>query len=291
MIKIVLCDMDGTLLPFGRRQVSERAMAAIRELRSAGIEFGVATGREPVDLRSFFHDDESCYRTGVMANGKIVDVEGERVLERPLDHGALVRLAEFASTDPSYALITYVQDADERGRACTRVMVNGSTRDEVLAFYRRAGLSLAETGPCEVGPVADGKIMTAAFACLDEHPDMGRLRERLGEAVPEFDYVLPAPTVLDVLPRGWTKADALRVLEERLGIGPEEVAFFGDSENDIAMMDAVPVSFVVSSGSHVAQTAARYRIGDAADDSVAKVMEAIARSGGEVAIPEDAMPR
>ena len=37
MIKLVLCDMDGTLKPFGRDRVSGRSVRAIHELRAAGI--------------------------------------------------------------------------------------------------------------------------------------------------------------------------------------------------------------------------------------------------------------
>ena len=75
------------------------------------------------------------------------------------------------------------------------------------------------------------------------------------------------------------------------GITRDEVAFFGDSENDVALMGEVAHAFAVSNASMVARSAARYHIGDAADDSVAKVMEAIARSGGALEIPEDALPR
>lgn len=49
----------------------------------------------------------------------------------------------------------------------------------------------------------------------------------------------PSPQFFDVLPRGWNKATALVPLLERLGITRDEVAFFGDSENDVALMGEV----------------------------------------------------
>ena len=65
MIKLVLCDMDGTLVPFGAERVSDRTLAAIRSLVHAGVRFGPASGREPIDLKTFFSGDESLYETGI----------------------------------------------------------------------------------------------------------------------------------------------------------------------------------------------------------------------------------
>lgn len=290
LIKLVLCDMDGTLKPFGLDRVSPRSIRAIHELRRAGIEFGPATGREPVDLYDFFGGDDSCYATGIMANGKIVDVDRERVLAKTLDHAALKRLEAFCLGNPEYALVAYVPAPDKGGRPQARVIISGATADEVEAYARRTGITLAEGS--EIASIPEGEILTAGFAYMGESEDaMGELRNRLAAAFPEFDFVRPAPTFFDVLPHGWTKASAFEVLLQYLNISRDEVAFFGDSENDVAMLRAVGASFAVSNGTRVAQGAARYHIGDAADDSVAKVMEAIARSGGELTIPEDALPR
>ena len=158
------------------------------------------------------------------------------------------------------------------------------------AYARRTGLTVSEGR--RLGHVPDAKIVTAGFAYMGESAEpMGAIRNELRERFPEFDFVRPSPQFFDVLPRGWNKATALAPLLERLGITCDEVAFFGDSENDVALMGEVAHSFAVSNASTVARSAARYHIGDAADDSVAKVMEAIARSGGALEIPEAALPR
>lgn len=67
MIKLVLTDMDNTLIPFGAERVSPRAMDAIRELRAAGVEFGPATGRDTQELMRFFGGDDSAFQTGILS--------------------------------------------------------------------------------------------------------------------------------------------------------------------------------------------------------------------------------
>ena len=51
---------------------------------------------------------------------------------------------------------------------------------------------------------------------------------------------------------------------------------FGDSENDIAMFDAVPYSVAVGNACPEAKAAARFEIGDCRDESVAKALLEIA---------------
>ena len=46
MIKLLLSDMDGTLLPFGATTVSQRTHEAILAAQQAGIHFGPASGRD-----------------------------------------------------------------------------------------------------------------------------------------------------------------------------------------------------------------------------------------------------
>ena len=62
--------MDGTLLPFGSRVVSERTHSAILSALDAGIAFGPASGRDYADLADAFDGDARCFSTGIMANGK-----------------------------------------------------------------------------------------------------------------------------------------------------------------------------------------------------------------------------
>ncbi len=57
---------------------------------------------------------------------------------------------------------------------------------------------------------------------------------------------------------------------------PDEVAVFGDSDNDLPMIDAVPNSVAVANANEVVTAAARWHIGAAADDAVAGALYQIA---------------
>ena len=61
---------------------------------------------------------------------------------------------------------------------------------------------------------------------------------------------------LDFNPKGSSKGAALKILAEHLGISTKEMIAFGDSENDIAMLQEAGVSYAVESAKdHVKEAA------------------------------------
>ncbi|RYD20609.1 MAG: hypothetical protein EOP88_14410 [Verrucomicrobiaceae bacterium] len=55
-------------------------------------------------------------------------------------------------------------------------------------------------------------------------------------------------TIFEIMPWETSKASALRILTEHLGFGAENVAVFGDGENDIPMFDWAGRSFAMAHG-------------------------------------------
>ena len=106
------------------------------------------------------------------------------------------------------------------------------------------------------------------------------VRSRCKEACPELDFPSPVPFFLDVVPAGWSKVNGLDALLGSLGVTLDEVAFIGDSENDVTLLEKVPNSYAVAGAMPEAKAAAHHLIGDAAEDSVAKLIEQIVQQRG-----------
>ena len=118
-------------------------------------------------------------------------------------------------------------------------------------------------------------------------PQMVALRDELRAAVPTLDFVFPVlnGVFIDILPRGWSKGRAVEVLAAHLGVSLDEVATFGDSENDISMFEAAGHAVAVSNASADAAAAARYHVGAADDDAVAAALEDIAAAATSGEMP------
>lgn len=281
MIRLVLCDMDGTLLPFGCREVSRRTIGAIEELRHAGVRFGPASGRELEDMTGFFGRGSVTIENGILANGRYVLADGQVVYRRELDREALQKVVDYAVSQRDCGLVTH---GPVRPDGSSERLLLGASAEEA------AGMRTSEGGRVDVSLVPelpDCPILTVGFLCSGSADRLSEVRRDLAVTAPELDFVSPAPGFLDVLPHGWNKGTALDPLLEALGIEADEVAFFGDSENDLALMHRLPNSICVENGSDEAKRTASFRIARDLDDAPAQVMEAIARSGGDLAIPDE----
>ena len=78
--------------------------------------------------------------------------------------------------------------------------------------------------------------------------------------------------VVDVNAGEWDKGDSVRLIANYLGISLEEVVVFGDSENDLPMIETVPNSVAVANADSDVSSAARWHIASAKDDAVATAM-------------------
>lgn len=299
-IKLVLSDIDGTLLPFGFKRISRRSIDAIHALQARGVHFGPSTGRELEDLIKFFWDDARCVDTGISANGKMVHVDGELIYRRPLPHEVLVRLVDFirpiegvvmnfytpltaellseqplgksslgATTLPAQPL-----DAQPQGERAPRELVFGAIgKDEAGLELISRSLGLPFLGG--VFEELPEELTTCGLILSLDVVNPLPLQAELTERFPEFDFLLSAPYVFDVVEKGWTKASKLSLLLDALGVSPEEVLYFGDSVNDLTMLKQLPNSCCMANGADEAKVAATWVIDSCENDGVAKVLEAL----------------
>ena len=276
MIKLVLSDLDNTLLPFGQPRVSPRTIGAIHEVLGAGVLFGPATGRDTVEITRFFDGDESCFMTGVFSNGKRVRARGAYVQTTLISHDALVRISDALDAEKGMFVVCYPDETDITNPAfCVR-----ATREEVAPFEKRS----AFVGTL-VDEVPDVPFIAATIACPGGPERMDRCRALVAEAAPDMRIVSPVPSWFDILPAGVSKGAGLDVLLDALGLRPDEVAVFGDAENDLEIMGKVPYAVAVANATDEVMRVARYRVGASADEGMADALLEVARAARAQELP------
>lgn len=268
MIRLALTDLDDTLVPLAQHGLAPaRAIEAIHEVIDAGLRFGPVTGRVPSDVHRTFGGDERCYATGAFANGQMVRLDGEVIHREFCPMEALQRVADIMDDVGEGALALY--DVEGTGNAAWFV----SRSPERVA----SGFGWA-LGSYESRPVVEAPSLKANVHVEGTRDHLVRVRDLLRDEVPDLDFVFPSRTapLIDITPRGYGKGSAVVLLAEALGIGVDEVVTFGDSENDVTMLSAVPNSVVVANGSEEAKRVARWRIGPSADGAVSDALLDIA---------------
>ena len=273
MIKLVLTDMDYTLTCPERMQVSDKALAAIHRLQELGVRFGPASGRDQRDLTNMFRGHTECFATGLMSNGKKVFVDGKLIHRVVLDRPALEHLMAALRTMPGTWLITRSPHGD---KAC-----GISPQD-----FSKTSWS-ADPAIKPLPGLPEWELSTAGIMWDPDDPavDGEAVHALAEEAAPEFHYLSPAPGMLHVLPAGWTKASGVRILQEALGLEADEICAFGDSDNDLAMMEYLPNATAVANANKAVTRASRWHIGSTFDDAVADALAELARAAESGGVP------
>ncbi len=78
------------------------------------------------------------------------------------------------------------------------------------------------------------------------------------ELVPHFDVIEHNPQLIEVVPKGYTKATGIAQVCDMLGIARENTYAFGDSTNDLEMLTYVGHGIAMGNGAPAAKAAAEY---------------------------------
>lgn len=262
-IKLILTDIDGTVLPRGQKVVSRRTIAAIHAALDAGLVVGPASGRGFAWIPAFFGGDDACCATALATNGMQIYVSGEKVMEQTLPAAALERVRAITAETPGAGLICFDDMVP---------LVASGTRGDLTRAFPAYGEKCVE-----LGRLPDFAVVKANVFFGGDEAGMAELVARLNAEVGALDVDRAMPTYSNIMPRGWNKGAAVRWLADHMGVGLDEVVVFGDADNDLPMFAAVPNSVAVSGASPEAAAAACWHIGACEDDAVAAAIEALAR--------------
>lgn len=261
-IKLILSDIDGTIMPRGRDHVSERTRLAFHAALDAGIAAGVASGRAVTQIPPFFSGDAACCATCITTNGLAIYHDGERIAYGLPARTALERLMDVLGDVPRAGLVAF--EGSQPYLCC------GERADMASVVYDYAQVAIERAG------LPDFEIQKANVFVDGDMPQTAALCAQLNDAFEELDFDVPMRGFLNIMPAGWNKRSAVRRLCDHLGISTEEVAVFGDAGNDLAMFEVVGHPVAVAGATPEAAAAARWHIGRCEDDAVAQAIEALA---------------
>lgn len=261
-VRLILCDIDGTLQPAGPYSSGPRVVSAFHAVIDAGIRCGAISGRNMERVFRAFDYDEACCATAVGSNGMEVRLDGETIRLEHLPREAIQACVDVMRDVPN----SFSGVADENGYHLITGSVEGLIKGDPKRFR------MEETG----GVVPD--IDTPKYNIFLER-DLGRTLEllaRLREAAPGLDFLMERPGAIDAINKGCGKASAVQLICDRLGISLDQVVVFGDSGNDVDMLSYVPNSVAVANASEEAAAAARWHVGSVHEDAVPTAIEELA---------------
>lgn len=261
--RLILTDIDGTILPPGQPEISRRTADAMEAALHAGIRIGVATGRAREWAAPLLRGRERLTETMLATNGMQVFLDGQLLHEELITRDEIARLMDFLPQLPHAGLVCFDGGIPQ--------LVAGTLEDLASSFPKYAenarilnDVPSTRTVKCNAFQVGD----------LDNTRQFAQILKR---QFPDLRFDVPQPAWINIMHPGWSKATGIDLLCQAIGCSINEVAVFGDGGNDVTMLEHVPHSAAVREAAPEAAAAAHYQIGSCAEDAVAEVIEAIVR--------------
>ncbi|MGG5314508.1 Cof-type HAD-IIB family hydrolase [Enterococcus sp. AZ072] len=263
-IKMIAVDMDGTFLDDQKKYNQERFQQLFHQMQEKGIKFVVASGNQYDQLKSFFPDNHK-EMSFVAENGANIILEGEHFYNARLDTEVVLNaLAKIETLDPTAVVLC--------GRNSAYVSEQlPEDRFEGVQFYYP---SIKRLERFEDIRAEQDEIFKFAlsFPNINIPGKVAALTTLLeGDLVP----VSSGHGDIDLIIPGVHKAYGLSKLCTAWNISPAELAAFGDSGNDIEMLEYANFSFAVENAQPAVKEAADKIIGTNNQESVLDMIEAL----------------
>ncbi len=246
MIKLVISDIDGTLVTSGK-DISQANIEAIRKLQKNNIGFGVATGRDFHHAKDTFSHIDLTMEYLCCSGALYYSDQGEILSEYAIAKDKAGELFDILSdTGISHIIVTdkgnFSLDVDcAFGEFVKRVeRIRGDAAAIDLSFLKIKEIEDLSKWFNEV------KIYKFEIFSLDE-----LLLDDVKQKVKNVNEVIALSSFPDNLEVTHMNAQKGVILEKTIalkGLKKEEVAIVGDSYNDISMFDLFKYSFAPESG-------------------------------------------
>ncbi len=257
MIKCVVSDLDGTLLYKGK--LSNNNYQAIKLLNENNITFAIATGRNIEELSILDLNDIVCPK--VLINGSLVVDEKDNVLSLiNFNKNPLIKLIDLLN-EHEVGYILYTKDR--------RYIVN---KEVLLNSFRN---SMDVFGDNFFNSIKDFNNDVLDDFCKIEVLDGERfdllrdIEKRIG-LIDGLACTSSDPNNVEVISSLSSKYKGIKVLCSKYGFKEDEIAIFGDSNNDLSMFENIKESYAMGNSNTLIKSKAKYICDTCKDDGFYK---------------------
>lgn len=272
-IKLVALDLDGTLFDNSSR-ISKRNLTAIRSITDKGIHVVISTGR-PFEGIPFDQIKGTGINYAITANGSgIYEIStGKCLYENAMDEELVTPILNFLLTrdihmdafigGKGYTPVQCVETAQKLTvpSSIKNYIITTRTRlDNILQFIHENQLKVQKM-TLNFYPAADGTLI-----------DRETVRKFL-VSNPSITTVCGGYNNLEFTRADTNKGVGLRKLAEILGVNPDATMAIGDTENDLAIIEAAGIGVAMGNATDAVKARADYVTTTNTKDGVAAAIE------------------
>ena len=242
-VRLCYFDVDATLIDPGRN-IPEKLQEALSRCRERGIRLSLATGRKYDSARPYAQAIEADAPLILYNGARIQEPEtGEILCDKKLDLNEAVAGLELVKRYGLHVNL-YLDDVIYIERE-TGVSRESAEKDGVIQKPVGDLAAFLKTEPTKLLIIGPGEKLMALWADFDKQ-------------LHQSEVVRSESTYLEILPAWVNKGAALKEVSKITGVPLSEIAAFGDSNNDIEMLQAAGLGVAVGNALDSVKAVADY---------------------------------
>ena len=250
MIKLILTDVDGTLIGTGSA-IHPKVLAKLEQAREAGRHLAICTGRPLFSRAEEYARLISPVEPHIFQNGaQVARVDGSSLFESILPRAAFLELVAL-SRRTGRALEVYTASR------CYAELFSA------VALEHQRLIEIPVT-PKDLLSITEPVLRAQWVIARDQLPAIEL--EMAGIANIHFSSAgtpdMPDAVFTSVTKLGTSKLEGAQVLAKHYGVTLSETMMVGDGDNDIELLSAVGLGVAMGNASAGAKAAARVTVGE-----------------------------
>jgi hypothetical protein len=264
-IQLIVTDMDETFLREDKTYDKEKATFVFNELKKQDVVLGIASGNFIPLLENYFDEEflEYLYLAG--DDGNVLKKNQEIIRTLPLNREEAQDIYHFINKQDGYHPVFSTGN-----QAYTKTPKSEWAEKEIRLYF---GDYQSIENFSEIPN--DQEIVKIEMLC--DHP-LDEIKEFMKEIEGEFSGVSSVTSGdiwLDIYHKEGGKGEAVKFLQNKYNISPQETMCFGDSLNDRSMMQEAYYSVAMMNADQELKEHCRYEIGSSEDQAVLTLLEKI----------------
>lgn len=250
MVKIIFFDIDGTLLPFGKREFPDSVIESLTKLKERDIKIVVATGRPKATMK--FVTELFDFDAYMTSNGQYCFDSSEHVI--------------FAQEIPAEDLRTLAPYVEKYVIPCNvaeeESIFMSSMNQLTTGYYNRMKKSLPDIPVKNINEALDKKIyqISPFVTAEDEYKIMSLM--------PHCKALRWHPIFCDIIHAAGGKGHGMKKISEYFGLEIADSIAFGDGGNDVEMFQTAGFGIAMGNSSPEVKEHAAYVTSDVDCDGV-----------------------
>lgn len=266
-IKLVICDLDGTLLN-DKKKITKRLKKNIKRLYQEGILFSISSGRIPGMMGLYLKELEIEIPVIACNGAFITDFYYEKtVYKETMDFNQTRSLLDsFRRNNIKFGVLTdYQCYFSNQGDFQNNFLIYNQD-----AYFHNLTMDILYV-PENLNFLKDKEI-TKLLVFTNNASEEEKVKKHVRRNT-DFSFALSRKNVLDIGPRDVNKGKGIEMLANELKIPLNQICVFGDYDNDIPMFKKAGLSIAMGNAVDSLKQVADYITDDNNNDGVAKAIE------------------